>query len=112
MQDLDPTTPSETGGSRWHLLWVVAALAFAWVNLSDFSETLAPHLLILAVSWICLAFSWYTRPFRVRWNAKAFGAIEMLPCHARITERLWNLVTITALTLLLIGLALKFAIST
>lgn len=112
MQDLDPATPSENGGMRWHLLWVGGAMVFAWVNLSEFSGTLAVHSLLLATAWTCLAFSWYTQPFRVRWKANAFGAVEMLPRHARVTEKLWNVVTLVALALLLVGFALKFAIAT
>ena len=109
MRDLDPAAPTEDEGFRWHLLWVGGALVLAWVNVSAFLGTHAPHSLIWAASWLCWAFSWYTQPFRVRWNAKALGAVEKLPLHARVPGQLWNVVTIAALVLLPVGLAIKFA---
>jgi hypothetical protein len=112
MQDLDPATRTKNGGLRWHLLWVGAALVFAWMNLSEFATTHAPHSLVLATSWMCWAFSWYTQPFRVRWSANAFAAVERLPRHPRVNTKLWNAVTIAGMILLLMGLGLKFATAT
>ena len=109
MQDLDSVTPTKGKGLPWHLLWVGGALVLAAVNASSFSGSHAPYSLVLAASWLCWAFSWYAQPFRIRWNATALGAIERLPRHAGVPERLWNVVTIAALVLLLVGLALKFA---
>ena len=109
MQDLDSGPPAKDKGLPWHLLWVGCALVLAAVNVSSFSSTHAPYSLVLAASWLCWAFSWYAQPFRVRWNAKALGAIERLPRHPRVPEQLWNVVTIGAFVLLLVGLVLRFA---
>jgi hypothetical protein len=109
MQDLDSGPRATDKGFPWHLLLVGAAVALAAVNASEYSGDHAPHSLVLAAAWLCWAFSWYAQPFRIRWGAKALGAIEKLPRHERVPEGLWNVVTIAALFLLLAGLALKFA---
>ena len=103
-------TSSGTESHPWHLLWVFAALAFAGTSATRFYASGEPFALLASLAWLGWAFSWYTKPFQVRWQGKISEAVRVQPLHPKVPEKLWSIVTIASFLLLLASVALRFAI--
>lgn len=93
----------------WYFLWVLGALLLAALSVSDFILTKNPGSALVSFAWLCWAFSWYAKPFCVRFSARPAEAISVQPLRPWVPQSLWNLVTFGALALLLAGLLVKFA---
>ena len=93
----------------WYLLWVVGAVALAAINISEFRATGKLSSAVLALAWICWAFSWYAKPFHVNFRAKASKAVAVKALKSWVPLSIWNFATFSAFALLLVGLVLKFA---
>ena len=98
----------QNDGLPWYLIWVFGAIALAVVNVTEFRSTANLGSLLIAFGWLFWAFSWYAKPFRLRFRAKLSQAIRVGQLRAWIPQQLWNIATFGALGLLLVGLVLKF----
>jgi hypothetical protein len=115
LEDASLTTPQPTPADAqptlrqrpWHLLWVLAALVFASMSLSEFRATGRLAAAMTLVGWICWAFSWYVKPFSVRWRAPVDQAVQGRTLHERIPPGVWALVTFCGVVFLILGLVLK-----
>ena len=81
----------------------------AAANLNDLYVTKKLASLLSALAWLCWAFSWYAKPFSVRWGVKLPEAIRVHSLHPKVPPALWNLTTMCAFVLMAVGLLLKFA---
>jgi len=79
----------------------------ALLNIDEFRITAKLSSLMIAAGWLCWAFSWYAKPFRINFRAKASQAISMRPIRSWVPSALWNLVTFSAFLLLCSGIVLK-----
>jgi hypothetical protein len=105
--NLDPFE-SEVASRPWYLLWVLGALALAGTYIMDVFVTGRLSSVFRALAWLLFAFSWYAKPFRVDFQAKASKALTLAPLRSWVPVRLWNCVTFSAFALLFTGLVLDF----
>ncbi|MBL0085204.1 MAG: hypothetical protein IPP44_00580 [Ideonella sp.] len=108
-----PTTETSDlrgqAGRSWFWLWVLAAALFAVIEMIEYTSTRALASAISAAAWTCWAFSWYAKPFRVNFKGALGKAFGVQPIREGVPQSLWNAVTIFALVLSIVGLALKLA---
>jgi hypothetical protein len=105
--NLDPFE-SEVASRPWYLLWVLGALALAGINITEFLATGRLSSVVLALAWLLLTFSWYAKPFCVKFQAKTSKAITPAPLRSWVPVRLWNFITFSAFALLFTGVVLGF----
>ena len=105
---LDPLQ-SQKARFPWYLLWVLGAVALAAINITEFRATGKLSSAVLALAWICWAFSWYAKPFHVNFRAKPSNAVIVEALKSWVAPSFWNFATLGAFALLLVGLALRFA---
>ena len=103
-----PSESASATSSPWYLLWVLGALALAAVNAAEFLSARNPGSAVLAFAWCLWAFSWYAKPFHIRMRASFSEAVSSRPIRPWVPKSLWNFITIGALALLVVGLAVKF----
>ncbi len=91
-----------------YLIWVLGALALSAVNLNEFISTQKLSRAVQSISWLCWAFSWYSRPIFVLWSKKSSESLQIGTLHPKVSELVWVSVTSFAALLMLFGIALKF----
>ena len=98
---------SQTAKFPWYFLWVIGALALAATNISDFVVTKRLSSVLLSAAWLLWAFSWYAKPFHISLREKLSNAINVAELRAWVSPSLWNLATIGALSLMIVGELLR-----
>jgi hypothetical protein len=108
------STNPETSNSRysatpWYLIWVFGAIILAAINLSEFGKSEKPGSAVIALAWLCWAFSWYTKPFSVNLRKTLSTAVLVHERRSWVSEVVWNTATFSAFALLLAGSVMMYA---